>query len=113
MAALKRTELRRSKGLERQRKPIRPVSRRRERVQRDRRKLVTAELSRRPWCEIRWDDNCRGRSVTLHEPDTRARGGDILDVANTKSTCGWCHDQVHANPAEATARGFLIPSWEG
>lgn len=44
----------------------------------------------------------------------RSRGGPDA-VENLILTCGsgttGCHGWMHANPAEATAAGFIVPSW--
>jgi hypothetical protein len=72
--------------------------------------LVGALLEAHPWCAIRWDDDCQGRSVDVHEPGMRCRGADICDPAQCVVSCRHCHDQVHANPAEATKRAWMIPS---
>jgi len=45
--------------------------------------------------------------VDLHEPLTRARGGSILDPANTVAVCRSCHDWIHDNPTAATDLGLL------
>ena len=63
-------------------------------------------------CVVYWDDKCSGRAEHLHEPLTRARGGDILDPANCVATCWYCHRQIHDNPAEALERGWLKHSWD-
>lgn len=75
--------------------------------------LVAEELARRTECEAIWDppgDGCTIRTVHLHEPLTRARGGDILDPANTVAVCAYCHSAIHDNPAVAVARGLMVPS---
>lgn len=64
-------------------------------------------------CEIQW-----GREVCLmvathaHEPRMRSRAGTdiILDRAECLLTCWPCHRAVHAQVAEATRRGFLVPT---
>ena len=72
--------------------------------------LVAALLADRPWCEIRWDAKCQQRSADVHEPGMRSRGVDICDPDECVTTCRYCHDMVHTNPAEATRRGWLVPS---
>lgn len=75
------------------------------------RRAMLAELTVRPRrCEIVWDDRCEGTAVDPHEPLTRARGGSITDRANVVLGCRYCHDQVHAHPAEALERGLLRSS---
>jgi len=60
----------------------------------------------RPWCEIRWDEGCQGRAVDVDEIQGRGAGGSHVDIENVQSTCRYCHDKKHQNPAEAKARGF-------
>ena len=93
------------------RSPIRRVSLKRQRANRERRRLM--EQHRNDPCLIRWDQDCTGRMQTLHEPLLRSRGGDPTSEEGTVSTCHNCHSQVHANPKEATNRGWMVPSWEG
>jgi hypothetical protein len=105
----------RGKGLERgtstlQRTPIRPRSLKTERKFVRRRQLVATLLETRPWCEILWDAGCTRRSTEVHEPEMRSRGADICDEDACITGCHYCHMQVHAHPAEATRRGFMIPS---
>lgn len=125
---LKRTELRRKAELRRTpfaRKPagheprhaapqrstrLRPRSARTAAVYVVRRVLVADLLAERPWCQIRWDEGCQARSTDIHEPECRSRGADICDPAACVAGCRYCHDQVHAHPAEATDRRWLIPS---
>jgi hypothetical protein len=77
----------------------------------ERRKLVALILATNPICEVPW---CLARSVDVHEPLTRARGGDILDPENCRAVCRLHHDLIHAN-AEAWIEdlGFLKHSWDG
>jgi hypothetical protein len=72
-----------------------------------RRALVAALLAQYPWCQVRWDSGCQGRSADVHEPALRSRGADILSAEACICACRHC---IHANPAEATRRGFLLPS---
>jgi hypothetical protein len=76
-----------------------------------RRQLVERLLTERPQCEVPW---CSARSVDIHEPLTRARGGSILDEDNCRAVCRMHHDLIHAN-AEAWVEdlGFLRHSWDG
>ena len=120
---MKRTPLKRKT-------PLRPVRKKRQRVQAQRREFVRNELEYRQWCEagshitrhllaqltetqkrsIKTDPKklvCDGRAVDIHEPLTRARGGSILDVKNTMAVCRACHDWIHNNPENATKLGLL------
>ncbi len=94
---------------------LRPRSKKTAQVYEIRRPLVGALLEAQPWCQIQWDDRCQRRSTDVHEPRMRSRGADITDESQCITGCRYCHDQVHLHPAEATARGFMIPSgqqWE-
>ena len=116
---MKRVPLRRTTPLKRggplpRRTPLRAISRKRRKVQVLRREMVRDELARRELCEAGarithagHDARCQGLAVELHEPLTRARGGSILDPANTVAICRSCHDWIHVNPAAATALGLL------
>jgi hypothetical protein len=112
---LRSTPLKRGKPLQcrtplKRLSPLRPRSGKTARIYVTRRALVAALLAERPWCEVRWDAGCQGRSVDVHEPGMRSRGADICDPAACAATCRYCHDVLHAHPAEATKRGWLIPS---
>ena len=110
---MKRSPLRRGKPPTR-RTPLRQVSPKRAKQQRLRRTMVAEELARRELCEAGarithagHDARCQGLAIELHEPLTRARGGSILDPANTVAICRSCHDWIHVNPAAATDLGLL------
>jgi hypothetical protein len=72
--------------------------------------MADAVFGDSPWCAIRWGHGCRGFADDLHEVLSRGRGGSITEAANTLPGCRWCHTQVTTHPAEAEARGFLLPS---
>lgn len=77
-----------------------------------RRVLVAVLLHERPRCEARWV--CQGaRSVDIHERIKRSRGGSITDPvqAHMVALCRPCHEMTEAEPAEATRRRMLLPSW--
>ncbi len=144
---MKRSSLRRRTPLHRggrlaRRTPLRSVSPKRAKIQRQRWEMVREELTRRELCEagaaIRlyrhnarnnfearypkhasaasgpWSwtrrRQCDGVAVDLHEPLTRARGGSILDPANTVAVCRACHDWIHDFPDAATSIGLLVSS---
>lgn len=50
---------------------------------------------------------CQRFATTVHEPHTRARGGDILDENNCRTACHACHAFVHEHPAIALGLGFI------
>jgi hypothetical protein len=77
-----------------------------------RRALVATLLAERPTCEARWV--CKGaRAVDVHERLKRSRGGKIADPdqAHMVTLCRPCHEMTEAEPAEATVRRLLLPSW--
>ncbi|MGH3998063.1 MAG: HNH endonuclease [Pseudonocardiaceae bacterium] len=53
---------------------------------------------------------CGESASDCHHVLTRARGGKD-EADNLVALCRRCHSWVHANPAEATRRGWLQPSW--
>ena len=75
-----------------------------------RRRVVAGMLAEILRCQIQWDEGCQGRSTDIHEPRMRSRGADICNPAECVAACRYCHDKVHANPAESTGRGWLVPS---
>ena len=107
--------------------PLRPVSKKRQKLNRQRAQMVKTELQQRPQCEAGpritefltsyysaeaafWFDRktpCYVQSTELHEPLTRARGGSIVDPANTVAICRRCHDWIHAHPDDAEQCGLL------
>jgi hypothetical protein len=89
---------------------IKPRSKKQQRKYEVREPLVAWLLITRPWCEIRWDAKCWQRATEVHEPGMRSRGADICNEAECVTSCHYCHRMVHDNPAEATKRGWLIPS---
>ena len=103
----------RAKTALKRRTPLRARSAKTERIYVTRRALVDTLLSERPWCEIRWDAGCWRRATEVHEPEMRSRGTDICNEAKCITGCHYCHRKVHDNPAEATERGFMIPSGQG
>jgi len=108
----RRTPLESSKPLERH-TPIKQRSGKTAKRYKLRAPLVAQLLEERPWCEIRWDDGCQGRAVDVDEILSRGRGGDFLDPANCQTTCRYCHDKKHTEPAEAIDRGVAERSRGG
>jgi hypothetical protein len=60
-------------------------------------------------------ERCRqARGESVHHRKLRSRGGE-----HTEDNCVWlcgdgvraCHGWCHANPAEATQTGWMVPSW--
>lgn len=95
--------------------PLRRVSKRTAKRNRQRTVFRNEQLAARPRCEARdtiWtvDPNwagCTSWATDLHEPLTRARGGSVLDAANTIATCRSCHRWIHDHPLKATESGLL------
>ncbi len=107
--------------------PLRSVSKKRQKLNRQRAQMVKTELEDRPDCEAGpviseflksyysenaafWFDRktpCYGRASELHEPLRRSQGGSIVDPDNTVAICRRCHDWVHANPDDALRCGLL------
>lgn len=91
---------------------VKPRSAKREADMVERRALVAALLAEFPRCQIRWA--CQGaRAVDVHERLKRSRGGSILDPrhGHMVTACRTCHDLTETQPAEATRRRMLLPSW--
>jgi len=86
---------------------MRPVSKKRARLNGVRRKAVAALHGAAPWCA-----RC-GRSdapLDAHEFLRRSQGGDPSrpDVL----ICRTCHDWIGANPSQAVADGWAKWSWQ-
>ena len=112
---MKRTALARKTPLTtrtaiKRRTPLAAQSAKRKKVAPLRAKFVRDQLTARPVCEVKVARVCRGLAVDIHEPFTRARGGSILDPANTLALCRDCHSYVHAHPKWANERGYLRTS---
>ena len=123
----RRTPLRAKSGLKRKTR-LRSMSPKRRRDQRTRSEMVREELAKRELCEAgariyqyrlatygqtnadrlnATAHSCAGLAIELHEPLTRARGGSILDPANTVAICRSCHNWIHDHPKGATELGLL------
>ena len=96
------------------RTPLRKVSKKRAKINRERQRLVEQELGERTSCEagatIYLNTGvacCRARATELHEPLMRSRGGSSLDPENTIAICRGCHRWIHDHPETATELGLL------
>lgn len=90
---------------------LRPVSRKRQADNRERRVVVEATLGDAPRCIV---PGCGRLADDVHEPLTRARGGSIADPENMVPLCRPHHDEItFEEPAWAYALGLLIHSWDG
>lgn len=114
---MRRTELKSTKPLKRgiglvRNAGLKARSKKTEKRYRVRRVLVADLLAERPWCEIRWDDRCDGRSVDVDEILSRGRGGDYCDPDNCQTACRPCHEAKHKYSNEAVRRGVSRNSWD-
>lgn len=89
--------------------PLKPVSKKRARENRERRAMLAAKYPERPLCAVPW---CFRWADDAHEPLTRARGGAITDAANVEALCRPCHDVItFEEPEWAYELGLLVHSW--
>lgn len=99
------------------RTPIRPVSKKRARLLRERKKLTDSMKREGPVCcgFVVWEEDSRGvdmgyfcgrRADDLHEIVSRARGGSITDEANVIPLCRVHHIWVTEHPKEAAELGL-------
>jgi hypothetical protein len=98
------------------RSPLAPVSRKRARLLRERRKVTDAMKAEGPvLCqfESRTIAKCFRWADDAHEIVSRARGGSITDPANLVPLCREHHRWVTEHPLEAHAEGLSKHSWEG
>jgi hypothetical protein len=121
---VKRSPLQRKTPLNRgdsqlKRTPLKQVSKKRAKLNRERASFVKSYLSRQSTCEagrvIEIDDKrhrCSITAVDVHEMLTRARGGSIVDESNVLALCRSCHDWIHANPKRATELSFLRSQYD-
>lgn len=95
------------------RTPLRAVSARRVKENRQRRKMTDALFPDRPKCSV---PRCPSLADDLHEPLTRARGGSITDPGNACPLCRPHHDQITFAPESelgwAYDLGLLRHSWQ-
>lgn len=109
----RRTRLARTRRLQ-ARTPLKPVSDKQQRKNRERRAMAGRLYPERPRCGR---PGCRRMADDLHEPLTRARGGSIVDPANQVPLCRPCHDEVTFRPESelgwAYDCGLLRHSWDG
>ena len=131
---MKRTPLRRDSAknwatIQKNRKPLRKVSKKRAKEQRIRSSMIRELVKERgDRCEApalaminlidRQDEHsetkvkslswgCNGWADDVHEPLTRGRGGSITDPENMILVCRSCHDWIHAHPLSASDFGLL------
>jgi hypothetical protein len=96
-----------------QRTPIKTVSLKRARQNRERAAMADRLYPDRregtvmcavPWCPRLADD--------LHEPKTRARGGSITDEDNAQPVCRQHNEELTLEPAWGYRVGLLKHSWD-
>ena len=76
--------------------------------------IRAAYLQAHTRCEVTYADGpCTKRSVAVHEPLTRARGGAIDDPENMLAVCAGCHALIHVEPRWAMRRGYLKSAYGG
>ena len=93
------------------RTPLRPVSRKRQRENRQRRAFAAALFPDRPVCAVL---DCGQWADDIHETLSRARsGGRITDPSIWKPLCRPHHREItDTEPDWAYAQGLLIHSWD-
>lgn len=82
---------------------LRPVSLKRQRLNRLRDRVIPPANGQE--CEARLDV-CLGRATDRHELLSRARGGSIVDPANVVYLCRLCHQFITENPRWAMENGW-------
>lgn len=106
-----RRDLDKARAWRQRAKALAPKSARKIAQDRERAKLTERKVAGKP-CVARWDEDCRGMAVVLHEPLLRSRGGNPASDEDTIAVCAYCHDAIHRNPVEATARGLMRHAWD-
>jgi hypothetical protein len=89
--------------------PLRSVSDKRRRENRERAKVVAGLWPERPRCAR---PGCPRLADDVHEILTRARGGSITDPENFAPLCRACHDEATNEAPWAYEFGLLVHSWE-
>jgi len=85
---------------------IRKVSKKRAAQNREYKKLRAEYTEKHPYCEAR-GLSCTFYATDLHHKNHR-NGERLNDVSNFMAVCRGCHNWIHAHPAEARAKGWLI-----
>ena len=106
--------------------PLRQVSAKRARENRERAAMVAATFPERPLCVVyvlSWHNpgvipdevisRCGRWADDVHEPLTRARGGSICDPGNAEPPCRPCHDELGREPSWGYDLDLLRHSWPG
>jgi hypothetical protein len=90
------------------RTPLRAKSKKRQRQDVLRRKLVAQLLETYPWCQRCFVE----RAVDCHELKNRSQGGDPLDPTGIATLCRPCHIWVTEHPQAAHDEGWTRWSYE-
>ena len=83
--------------------PVKPVSSKRAKEQRQRSKVLAEVFGATPPCA-----RCGGPADDAHELLSRARGGSITDPTNIVPLCRADHRWITEHPAEAAAEGWAL-----
>ncbi len=84
-------------------KPINPVSKKRQRENRQRTAVLRPMREAQQWCSV---CGATGVGLDAHEVRSRARGGSITDPANIRLVCRRCHHKITTEPAWAEQEGW-------
>lgn len=94
---------------------MRPLSKKRQRVQRLRVELVRTMLAEDPRCDlgptIELADakhRCAGEAIGLHERRKRSSTGSLLNRANLRRCCAPCNSWVEEHPRVAHMLGLVV-----
>jgi hypothetical protein len=96
---------------------IKPMSRKRRRENRIRKRNMITAFGQQPMCQLGpalalfGINVCDGRAMDANEVLLRGRGGSITDPANVTPGCRPCHTWVTEHPIEAVELGLALPSW--
>lgn len=83
--------------------PVKPVSAKRAKEQRQRSKVLAEVFGDSPPCA-----RCGAPADDAHELLSRARGGSIVDPQNIAPLCRSCHRWVTVNPRQAETEGWAL-----
>ena len=97
----------RAAALPKQRTPIKPVSKKRAKENRERRAMVDRLWPERPRCAC----GCGRLADDLHEILSRARGGSITDPANCVPLARYCHERATNEDPLFYDLGLVVHSW--
>lgn len=86
---------------------LRRQSSKKQKENRQRRKLAQELLIERgDFCEARTVD-CEGKWVDMHEVLLRSQGGSAVDKENILCVCRSCHIWIHSHPKSAREKGLI------